>query len=220
MIYDYPGEDRPIRQGDIFLGLPRIDISLQQIIQVCDAGIASPKPWESLLDSPDSIEAVLPITKVAAIVISQDCDNLRAEDISFCEIEEFSSIEGKAASAKDAKGFTSIITQHARVNLKWFYLPVDDRIPFSKKMAVDFQSVFRLSRPDLQALLKMRKATLNSLAREHFRERLSEFFRRYAYDEWYPLDRAELEHYRSKYPDAQPFPWQNFSSPDAAQAGA
>ena len=52
-------------------------------------------------------------------------------------------------------------------------------------------------------------ARLNDLADEHFRERLAEYFRRYPYDEWYPLDKAELEEYRRSKPEPiQPYPWQ------------
>ena len=77
-------------------------------------------------------------------------------------------------------------------------------------MAVDFLSVLRVSRAYLeQNVATLRLARLNTLADEHFRERLSEFFRRYPYDEWYPLDKAEFDEYRrSKQEPIQPYPWQ------------
>lgn len=34
MIYEFPDETEPIRQGDIFVNLPRIDFSLSEIILV------------------------------------------------------------------------------------------------------------------------------------------------------------------------------------------
>jgi len=55
----------------------------------------------------------------------------------------------------------------------------------------------------------LRKGRLNPVADEHFRERIGEYFRRYPYDEWYALDRDELDEYRRKYPEVTPFPWQS-----------
>ncbi len=104
----------------------------------------------------------------------------------------------------------SLITKHARLNLKWFYLPADSSIGFTDKMAVDFHSVLRVSRTYLeQNLAQLRLGRLNQIATEHFRERLSEYYRRYPYDEWYPLDKAEYEEYRRSKPEPlEPFPWQ------------
>ena len=77
----------------------------------------------------------------------------------------------------------SQITKHSRLNLKWFYLPPDSQIGFANRMAVDFHSVLRVSRGYLaQNLARLRRGRLNSIATEHFRERLAEYFRRYPYD--------------------------------------
>ena len=121
-------------------------------------------------------------------------------------------MEGKARPTKDAKGWVGILTQHARVNLKWFYLPPDSRLEFEEKMAADFAVTLRVPRVELESLRGFRKGRLNPTADEHFRERLAEFFRRYPYDEWYPLDEAELAEYRRKYPQARPFPWQHIGA--------
>jgi len=104
----------------------------------------------------------------------------------------------------------SLITQHSRGNLKWFYLPSDHRIGFDVPMAADFLSVLRVSRAYLeQNVAILRVGRLNTVADEHLRERLSEFFRRYPYDEWYPLDKTEFEEYRrNKAEPIQPYPWQ------------
>ena len=48
-------------------------------------------------------------------------------------------------------------------------------------------------------------------ADEHFRERLAEFFRRYPYDEWYPLEKAEFAEYKKSYPETEPREWQKES---------
>ncbi len=38
MIYEFPNLTDPIRQGDIFIGLPRIEISLSSIVIVEESG--------------------------------------------------------------------------------------------------------------------------------------------------------------------------------------
>ena len=38
--------------------------------------------------------------------------------------------------------------------------------------------------------------------------RLSDYFRRYPYDEWYPFDKAEFAAYLEVNPGTPPFPWQ------------
>jgi hypothetical protein len=212
VIYEFPKDEDPIRQGDIFVGLPRVEISLNRIALVDEQGFYDAS-WREVALAGSPVKAVLPVRPVNAIVITQDCDTIHSLDISLCEIREFRAVEGKAKQTKDAKGWVSILTQHARVNLKWFYLPPDKRLGFEDKMAVDFTITLRVPRVDLEYLRGFRKGRLNPTADEHFRERLSEFFRRYPYDEWYPLDQAELAEYRKKYPEAQPFPWQDFDSP-------
>jgi len=82
-------------------------------------------------------------------------------------------------------------------------------------MAVDFTVTLRVPRAELEELRSLRRGRLNPVADEHFRERIAEFFRRYPYDEWYPLNQEELEAYRREYPDTPPFPWQNIQSSTA-----
>lgn len=209
MIYDYPLPDEPIRQGDIFSGVPRIDISLENLAIVGPDSTTSVHAWKDLVDQDlREIAAVVAIRRVDAIVISQDCDNAHSRDISLCEIRPFKDVEGKSKDAKTAKSWTSLLTQQARLNLKWFYLPPDAKLGFEDKMAVDFRVTVRLARLELEGLRQLRKGRLSALADEHFRERLGEFFRRYPYDEWYPLSKDELVEYQKAYPDAIAFPWQ------------
>lgn len=75
-------------------------------------------------------------------------------------------------------------------------------------MGVDFRITLRMTLEDLKKLLRFRKGRLNDVADEHFRERLSEFFRRYPYDEWYPLNLEELNEYKKGNPDIELLPWQ------------
>lgn len=211
MIYEFPPQDSPIRQGDIFVGLPRVEVSLDRIALIDEDGTHE-SPWVDVAFAGNQVRAILPVRPVKAIVISQDCDTTHSQDISLCEIRLFCDVYPSAAQAATPKAWKNIITQHARVNQKWFYLPPDERIGFADKMAVDFMVTLRVSRSELETLRDLRKGRLNPVADEHFRERIGEFFRRYPYDEWYPLNPGELETYRAQYPDVRPFPWQQVSS--------
>jgi hypothetical protein len=209
MIYDFPGPGEQIRQGDLFRNIPRIDLSLETIQAFDkDEGIVE-QNWNTLVKQGGNVEAVLPITPVTAIVISQDCDAIRSPDLSLCEIYDFRQVYPTSKDADKPLSWAKIITEHARRNPRWFYLPPGDRV-FETKMGVDFHATFRLPRAELERYRENRTARLNDVARRHFRERLGEFFRRYPYDEWYPLDPAEFAEYRKQKhcEDSAPFPWQ------------
>jgi hypothetical protein len=208
VIYDFPPEDEPLRQGDIFASLPRIDFWLPDLKILDDEGNFTQAHWQELSTHSKGYKALVAISPVPAILVTQDCDVIRAPDLTFCEIRRFVEVESKAKQTTSAKSWMSIITQHARLNLKWFYLPPDPQIGFTEKMAVDFMITLRVPREDVEKLMSLRKGRLNKIAYEHFRERLSEFFRRYAYDEWYPLNQEEFAAYRKDKGDVEPFPWQ------------
>jgi hypothetical protein len=213
MIYEFPDQDAPLRQGDIFIGLPRIDISLQEVVLAAPEGerVAT---WEELATEKEPVNIIVPVRPVAAIVASQDCDARWSRDITLCEIRDFRDVERKSKDTGSAKAWKNIITQQARVNRKWFYLPPDNMVGFAEKMAVDFMVTLRVPRQDLEGLRSLRRGRLNWVADEHFRERIAEFFRRYPYDEWYPLSGEEMEAYNREYPDAIPFTWQRVSDTD------
>lgn len=208
MIYEFPDSAEPIRQGDIFVGLPRIDISLNEII-VVNESCESVASWKDLESKGEPINIIVPVRPVAAIVASQDCDATNGRDITLCEIGSFRDVERQCKDTSSPKAWTSIITQQARKNQKWFYLPPDKKVGLTDKSAVDFMVTMRFSRTELEALKHLRKGRLNSIADEHFRERIGEFFRRYPYDEWYSLNPDELKAYMKAYPDVRPFTWQN-----------
>ncbi len=211
MIYEYPEQSAPLRQGDIFLGLPRIDISLEKVLLAETYGERIAK-WAELAGQNRPVNIIVPVRPVAAIVATQDCDTVHSRDITLCEIREFRDVEGKSKDTAAPKKWKNIITQQARINQKWFYLPPDERVGFRDKMAVDFLVTLRVPRADLESLRSLRTGRLNLIADEHFRERIAEFFRRYPYDEWYPLNKEELEAYLAEYPDAKAFPWQSIAS--------
>ena len=207
MIYEFPDMSRPIRQGDIFLGLPRVELSLNRVVIAGEAGDRVAK-WSEVASDNEPLSIIVPVRSVAAIVVTQDCDAVRSRDITLCEIRGFRDVERKGKDTTSPKSWKNLITQHARISQKWFYLPPDEKIGFREKMAVDFMVTLSVPRAELEDLRDLRKGRLNPVADEHFRERIGEFFRRYPYDEWYPLDEQEMEHYQAEYPDTVPFPWQ------------
>jgi hypothetical protein len=209
MIYDFPTPTEPIRQGDIFQSIPRMDFDLADLPVIGDETTQS-GDWLGVVSSVDPITALVAMRPVLAIVITQDCDTVRVDDIALCEIDRFDVVEASARGARYPNKTMSVITKHSKLNLKWFYLPPDDTLGFSDKMGVDFHSVLRVSRTYLENNLStLRKGRLNPIATQHFRERLSEYYRRYPYDEWYPLDRAEFAEYqKSKQESVEPYPWQ------------
>lgn len=211
MIYSYPNSAAPIRQGDIFVGLPRIDLSLTGVVVLKEEDEQVEMPWEDIAAVGEPVTAAIALRPVAAIVANQDCDTLHGRDVTLCEIRPFRDVERSAKDISSPEKWMKKITQQARINLKWFYLPPDNQIGFPEKMGVDFTVTLRVARVDLERLRQLRKGRLNDVADEHFRERIAEFFRRYPYDEWYPLNQDELVQYKKDHSDAEPFPWQKFS---------
>jgi hypothetical protein len=223
MIYERVEPASPIQQGDIFRDVPRIDISLQDLTVLERTEENASFQALSWLDAIDTegelvpsatdeeqpfLRALLPVSRVCAIVITQNCDALRAEDLSLCEIAPLSQLNRSFANVTSPKRLSQMLTKQDSENVRWFYLPPDALMPFQERMGVDFRSVLRLPRVHLATMSELRVGRLNPLAYDHFREKLASFFRRYAYDAWYPLNKEEFEAYRSDYPDIAPFPWQ------------
>jgi hypothetical protein len=211
LIYERVDANAPIRQGDIFLGVPRVELSLGELPVIGPDEQTTRQSWRELVEAGhEEITCLVTMKRVDAIVISQDCDTFRGRDISLCEMRPFAEVEG-ASNSGTASSWMKIITQQARKNLKWFYLPIDVGFGIRSKLAVDFQCTIRLPRLGLESLRGFRAGRLNSVADEHFRERLAEYFRRYPYDEWYPLDPGELAEYLKSNPGSPPYPWQSAS---------
>ncbi len=211
MIYEKVDPDARIRQGDIFRCIPRIDFSLAKLPIVSDAFTEEASWAELLADGRDEITAIVGMKAVTGIVITQDCDAVRAPQITLCEIRPFQVVEPSAKTAVKPNARVSMITEQSKKNLKWFYLPPDPAFSIAERMAADFRITLSVMREDLEALRPSRLGRLNSVADEHFRERLSEFFRRYPVDEWYALDGEEMQKYSDSHPDAEPFPWQKLA---------
>jgi len=213
VIYEFPGTDEPIRQGDIFHGLPYVEISLENLKVLSAEEDLREVAWSKLVEEGQNISAICGVRAVRAIVVTQDCDALRAPDITLCEVRPFREVERQSKETKSSSSWVRMITQHCKKNLKWFYLPPDEQIGFSEKMGVDFQATLRLDGDELRSNRHLRRGRLNNEADEHFRERLAEFFRRYPYDEWYPLSRDEFTEYRREYAEAEPRAWQKPNEP-------
>lgn len=211
MIYTFPNVDEPIRQGDVFGDLPRVDVSVGEFT-LLEGDCAVRADWAEVAETGEIVSAVFPVRPVKAIVATQDCDNIHGTDITLCEIRDFRDVYKQSKDTSKVKSWVNILTQHARLNLKWFYLPPDDRVGLRDKSAVDFTITIRMQRVDLEGMRHLRKGRLNDVADEHFRERIAEFFRRYPYDEWYPLNADELAEYQDRHPEAKPFPWQRPNS--------
>ena len=221
MIYDFPEPSSPICQGDIFIGVPILDLADDELSVIDDKGGAQILPWAEFASDGQTVRALIAVRPTIAIVGTQECDAIRAPNITLFEVRPFRDVERKSKDTSKPSKWVPIITQHARVNQKWFYLPADERVGFTAKMGADFLTPIRIPRIALERLISFRKGRLNEVAGQHFRERLAEFFRRYAYDEWYPLTRDELAEYQKSHPDAAPFPWQHgdYASDDKATHG-
>ena len=65
MIYEFPDPDVPIRQGDIFVGLPRVEISLREVVLI-DGEEERVATWDELSKKNDPSDLIVPVRSVAA----------------------------------------------------------------------------------------------------------------------------------------------------------
>jgi hypothetical protein len=195
MIYDHPKARSPLQQGDIFRNVPcpKLDEYVIEVFDENDHLLET--TWEGFAQDGRQADAVVTITPVTAIVGTQSCDALRSPEITLFEIKPFVEVTGEGRDVEKASSWEKIITKSPRINQKWFYLPPDESLNFKERMAADFRLVVSVPRQVLVRLKAFRIGRLKNVAAQHFRERVGEFFRRYPYDEWYPLNRVELDAY-------------------------
>jgi hypothetical protein len=208
MIYERVESSKPIQQGDIFRNIPRLEISLAEIPVVDEEGTRVTS-WQELLDegTEDDITAVVKLKAVSGIVITQDCDAARGKDVSLALIDDFQQVTNK--SPETPKSWWKHITNHAKSNLRYFYLPADESFDLPRPSAADFRTILRVPREEVMTQGGFRVGRLNSVAYEHFRESLAQFFRRYPYNEWYPLTKEQAEDYAESSPEPVEFyDWQ------------
>ena len=98
MIYEVPKPDEPIRQGDIFRYIPRIEFDLGKLPVMEGKEILS-KDWINV-SKINPITMIVAARPVEAIVINQNCDVVRTDDIALCEI---STIDKVVPLSKDTK---------------------------------------------------------------------------------------------------------------------
>lgn len=208
MIYEPVEIGEPICQGDIFQNVPRVDFTLSDLAVIDEYNEPRAMSWQDLLatKATEPISAIFSVKPVTAIVITQNCDAVRGQSLSLCQIDNYLAAMNQAQPPKDAKGWQSLLMKNGRTNSRFFYLPESQQFSLPDKMAVDFRLVLPVPRTDLESLRHHRVARLNRVANEHFRESLGNFFRRYAYNEWYALSPEELRHYPD--PGAAPYEWQ------------
>lgn len=212
MIYDFPEESVPLKQGDIFYPLPiAILDDPGNFIVLSEDGIATHESWENMKDETNK-SAILPFKRVWGIIATQGCDALRIPFISFFLIDKFLGVS-RISEPSTPKKWVSTITQRSRLNLRWFYLPNNEQFGFSERMAINFNRIFQVSRDFLVQNLDLRKGRLNDVAYQHYREHMAQYFRRYPYDEWYSLNKEEFEKYKEDKERVsgvvvKPFKWQ------------
>ena len=214
MIYEAIETGAPIRQGDIFRNIPRVDFSLSQLAVMETDGELSESSWRDFIDEPEgetALRAVLPIKPVDAIVVTQDCDCVRSNFLSLCQIDTYKDATGKSPTTP--KAWQRQIISEMTKQPKLFYLPMDETLGRPERCVVDFRMVLPVKRTDLEGMRDTRSARLNPVAYEHFREALAQFFRRYPVNGWYPLTREELASYaESLGAPAPPYEWQQRES--------
>ena len=214
MIYSIPKPQDILQQGDIFRCIPRVELSMNKLMaakQVDGSVNTIETTWRTEVEDKQSIVyGLLPIKPVYAIVVTQDCDASRSMDISLCEIRIFSELFKTPPSEEQHSKWIKVITKESQLNQKWYYLPACSDIGFNCRMGVDFMSIIRVNRIELEEMREdYRVAKLNDeVAKPHFRERIANFFRRYPYNEWYPFNKKEFEAYtKDKDGPVEPYEW-------------
>ena len=208
MVYLTVDSQAPINQGDIFRDVPCVEMSLASL-SILDDDTPRVTSWRDILtEGNEPVTAILPLKPVTAIVVSQNCDNAHGRYITLAQVVPFSQVLGGALPGT-AKKWKSKITQHAKTNYRFFYLPAAGSLAFSERMSADFRLLFQVPRTDLEGMRDMRLGRLNEEAAQHFRETVAYFFRRYAYNEWYPLTKEEFEAYAADLDEpVKAYPWQ------------
>jgi len=216
MIYEFPASSAPIKQGDIFIDIPRVKFELSNTLSVLEKGEGGKVSsisisWEEVvLKKIKDVVAFFGINLVPAIVATQSCEAQRKEYVTLCEVVELTEIGAfKEYHKQNDKNKVKNLLINERKIHNFFYLPPDDILGFETCKAIQFSDTIRIPRNVLETIKDNRKARLNDTAYEHFREKLSNYYRRYAFNEWYMLNKDELreyEHFSELKPD-QLYPW-------------
>jgi hypothetical protein len=205
MIYTFPESEAPIRQSDIFKSIPLLFFDPEQVYRTnpTPEKLLPPANWLELTTS-ESVNAVVGIQAVYGIVITQDCDTEHGSYITLALVDLCESVLRKKppqqkSQEKVLEWWMNRIITDSRNDQGWFYLPPDEQLGFKDRMAANFDVAIPVPNSFLSKYKKqLRLGRLNDEADEHFREQLSQYYRRYPYDEWYPLNKAEFELYKKQ----------------------
>lgn len=211
MIYEIPGPEEPIKQGDIFFPLPFTQIDLGLLSTFDRETLESHAvDWNEFGHTGVTKPMVIPVEPIWGIVASQDCEANHSPNVSFYKIVKLSEVPGFSTSPT-TEWFAKWIPKISRDPkfVQWFYLPADQSVGFSEKMAVNLETLSQVKISSLNANLSLlRKGRLKDPALQHFQETVSHFYGRYAFNEWYNLTAEEFEVYKRNNPEAQPEPHQ------------
>lgn len=186
MIYESVSSQEDIRQGDIFFNLPFVDFNLENLKVIIDDDKTTKIAWTEI--SNDYVNVVVSLEKVKAIVLSQDCDCLKEPDITLAVITKWE---------KDYQTAYNWMNRIRGLNrsVSKMYLPQDNNFKIEERLHIEFSRIFKLPRENLHSLRDSRVCRLNPEAFEHFQQKIGYYFRRYAFDEYYPLNKEEMEEY-------------------------
>lgn len=190
MIYKNVSVNKPIRQGDIFHNLSLVRFDLEDLLTFQDDNSIIPTTWEKIESKEVQILAYL--EKTYAIVLSQDCDCLRNPYLSLIVIKPLNK------NFQTPKNWMKFIINLNKRSPSKMYLPPDNKFNIPMRMQIDFSHIFPMGRKNLEALRKLRLARLNKEAMEHYREKAAYYFHRYGFDDFYPLNKLEMDNYEIK----------------------
>lgn len=134
MIYEMAGPAEPIRQGDIFQSIPRVDINLSELAVVGDDDELRQTTWIDVVSqgsAREPIAAILSLRSVAGIVITQNCDTARGQFVALCQIDDYlEAINKKENPPKTDRKWKNLIVETTRTNNRFYYLPEDSSFGF------------------------------------------------------------------------------------------
>ncbi len=187
MVYDSVSLEDNLRQGDIFWNLPYVYFNLDELFVFYNESLFEETSWIDL--KKEEVQILASAERTYAIILSQDCDCIREEFISLFIVSDWDK-----AYTSSKKWMLEIINLN-RSSPSKMYLPHDKNFNIEKKMHIDFCQIFQIKRENLENLKNLRICRLNEEAMEHFREKVAYYFHRYAFDEYYPLDKNEMDKY-------------------------
>ena len=219
-IYLKVEEDAEIRQGDIFCGIPKYsEFDHLEVSEVGSTSVsrdekddasenvpgATDIDWERkakrLSDESQEFKTFLNIRPTIGIVLSQDCDVLRKEQITLLELNQHTWKTEKynaeiIKTKNQAEKYINKLKEQFEPPSRQ-YLPQDTGGIFPGDMYINFHSVLYVDRLELKKMKKsFRLLRLNCIALNHFRHKLNAFFLRYASDLHYVMNQDEYEMYK------------------------